>query len=193
MTHKLTPELVKGLFGFMCSSYHSKVVAKDGSAAMKAAGWALSLMRIEDQNEFLNDFSTTLGRTIYIPYVPGEACDGWPLEHQIASIVHEHLHVEQYNAGGWTWQWNYLTNPTKRAGYEAEAYATELETYYWYNKSHLDVHELASVLYSYGCSSADVAVTEAHLKACSAIAWAGGVIHAPSQKAIAWLNAHVPS
>lgn len=191
--HALTPALVIDLYGYMSSGYHSRVVQKGGSNAMQAAGWALDLMGIQDAQTFMKRYATTIGRTIYLPYAVGASQDPAVLAKEIATCVHEHQHVEQYDAGGWRWQWAYMTDPTARARYEAEAYATNLEMAYWYDGGHLDPAALAAKLRAYGCGTADIAVAARMLAASASIAWRGGIAHTPSRRAIAWLETHAPT
>jgi hypothetical protein len=191
--HALTPALVIDLYGYMSGVYHSKVVPKGTSGAMKAAGWALDLMGIQDAQTFATRYTTTIGRTIYLPYALGETQDSAVLAKQIGTCVHEHQHVEQYDNGGWRWQWAYLTDPSARARYEAEAYATDIEMAFWYNGARLDPYALAAKLKAYGCGAGDVAVAARILAASASIAWRGGVAHTPSRRAIAWLETHAPT
>jgi len=191
--HALTPALVIDLYGYMSGVYHSRVVPKGTSGAMKAAGWAFDLMGIQDAKTFMSRYTTTIGHTIYLPYVVGATQDPAVLAKEISTCVHEHQHVEQYDNGGWRWQWAYLTDPTARARYEAEAYATNLEMAFWYDGGKLDPVVLATKLLAYGCGTSDVAVTARMLAASASIAWRGGVAHTPSRRAIAWLETHAPT
>jgi hypothetical protein len=191
--HALTPALVIDLYKYMQGVYHTRVVQKGGSGAMQAAAWGLDLMGIQDKQAFMTKYATTVGRTIYLPYVVGATGDTAALARQVATCVHEHQHVEQYDAGKWRWQWAYLTDPTARARYEAEAYATNLEMAFWYDGSQLDPAALAAKLRAYGCSAGDVAVAARMLAASASIAWRGGVAHTTSRYAIAWLEAHAPT
>lgn len=188
--HVITPQVVVDLYGYMRGVYGTRVVQKGDSAAMQSAGWALDLMGIHDAKTFMSKYATTIGHTIYLPYEIGKTDDSAVLAKQIATCVHEHQHVVQYDAGGWRWQVAYLTDSTARARYEAEAYATNLELAYWYNKAKLDPVALAEKLVAYGCRAADVAVAKQHLQAAAFIAWRGGVAHEPSRRAIAWLETH---
>jgi hypothetical protein len=191
--HALTPALVIDLYQHMQRVYHTRVVQKGDSGAMAAAAWALDLMGIQDKQTFMTRYATTIGRTIYLPFVVGETGDLQELARQIAVCAHEHQHVEQYEVGKWRWQWAYMTDASARARYEAEAYAVNLEMAYWYDGTRLDPRALALKLRHYRCGAADVEVAARMLAASAAIAWRGGVAHATSRCAIAWLEAHAPT
>lgn len=106
-------------------TYGTRIVQKAESRLMRAAGWALQALGILRRDRFMADFTTTLGRTIYLPYPLGSG-DASPLV-QLRTLAHEHQHVVQEMLDGHWYYLRYAFSQRWRARYEAEAYATGLE------------------------------------------------------------------
>jgi hypothetical protein len=158
---------------------------------MLVAAQALRIMGILDAETFLRNYTTTIGRRIYVPFEPGRAANGWSLWDQIEVCVHEHQHVVQLDRDGWAkFCAKYLLSSASRAAYEAEAYACDMELCFWRSGEVLDPHTLANKLQSYGCSPGDIAVAEAALRSSAATVRRGGLINAATQKAVPWLSEH---
>ncbi len=187
------PIEVKAFWSHMLGLYQSQVVDKKSSSKMKLAGWFLEKMGILDRQSFLENFTTTIGRSIYIPYKIGEEKNGFSLWAQASICVHEHQHIEQLDREGYVaFSCQYLFSSSKRAAYEAEAYLCNIELHFWRYGKLLDPYLLAAKLKHYGCSKKDIAVTQAFLEEASDKVCQGEVITRASQQAIAWMNAHVP-
>lgn len=124
---KLTPELVRNFFAFMSKKYNSTFESKANAAEMKLISQALNYFSITDGAAFLSRFTTTIGKTIYIPFVIGIPDDNYSLLGQIIVCAHEHQHIIQSNkAGEAVFAMRYLLDPTWRASYEAEAYRVSM-------------------------------------------------------------------
>jgi hypothetical protein len=173
----------------MTQKYGSTVVAKSGSVPMQAAGWALEKMGIMDAPTFLRDYTTTIGKTIYVPFEIGEAPSAEARYQQIIVAVHEHMHVLQFTRDGkWVFGSRYLLSKAARALYEAEAYRCDIEMAYWRSAVMPSPKELAQKLEHYGCSPLDIEVAEKYLMASAQTIQRGGIVSEPSKEAISWLQ-----
>ena len=126
MTATLEPGDVRAFWDFMTQHYGTSVINKQDAIAMKVVARVLDTLGIVDRDSFLKEFTTTIGRRIYIPFTIGDASplDLWS---QIALCVHEHQHVVQHDKLGLRYELTYLASKADRARYEAEAYRSELE------------------------------------------------------------------
>lgn len=192
-----TPETVRAFWSYMQQEYGSKVIPKATSAEMKAVATFLDLVKIQDYDTFMKVFTTTIGRRIYIPFeigVPGD----YDLWGQIRVCVHEHQHVEQGDRDGWvTFGSRYVTSSSFRAGYEAEAFGSDMEMEYWRWGDSFDLNQFAQarplVLKSYGCSDDDIDQARATLTIRAGIVAQGIVANRSTQRAVDWLGNHAPA
>jgi hypothetical protein len=185
-TKKLTAQIVKDFAKYMTNKFGATIIDKNDAAGMKMIAMFLDMMGILHANDFMDDFSTTIGRRIYLPFVPGAATPS--LHAQVELIVHELQHVEQYNSSPFKFIRQYLLSDAKRAQYEAEAYSTNMEMYWWYCGKLLNYKTLAGLLYNYSCDADDVIVVVKHLRICGEVVKRGGVYNEVSKVAIKWLN-----
>jgi hypothetical protein len=188
MYTELTPELVKDFWRYMSEEYGTKIVTKKDSSFMSAVGSFLGLMKIQDKEKFMNKYTTTIGKTIYVSFEIGGTTDKNILANQISTCVHEHQHVVQYKKSGFDFMLEYLFQHDQRAKLEAAAYSTNMEIYYWYTGKMLDTAKLATKLSDYGCDKADIVVADTIMRTNAMVIKRGGIIHESSKKAIAWLN-----
>lgn len=112
-------EVVRALWDFMTREYGTRVIAKANAVEMQLVAQALGLIGVLDPEAFLRDYTTTLGRRIYVPFEPGRATEGRSLWGQLAVCVHEHQHVEQLDREGWfKFAGKYLLSSAGRAAFE---------------------------------------------------------------------------
>lgn len=169
--------------------YHTTVCSKASSVSMRVVGRALELMGIAAARDFLAHYATTIGRTIYVPFVPGTPAERWGLWDQILVCVHEHQHVVQLERDGRVrFSAKYLLSSARRAQYECEALRTTQELDHWYGAPARSPELLAHELLAYGCSDADVAVAKQYLELSARPVAAGGVVSATTKWAISWLE-----
>jgi hypothetical protein len=120
-----TPTQIVALYDEFQRAFGSRYASK-AADEMKLAAQFLERIGVLDAQQFLDDFCTTIGETIYLPYTPGVASERWPLKLQAKIALHEHVHVAQFRAGGWVYfGMGYLLR------FEAEAFASEWDYDQW--------------------------------------------------------------
>lgn len=190
---ELTPRQVMDFASHMKHVFGASIVRKEDALEMRLAARILEWAGIMPRDAFMNRFATVIGRTLYLPFVPGDAKTQEALWRQIVTLTHEMHHIVQRDREGCgRFEWMYLTSTAERARIEAEAYRTEMELTYWRTGRVPSPRRLASRLRSYGCSEADVAVTEVALTMSQAMVERGAVLSKATREALAWLQAHVP-
>jgi hypothetical protein len=176
------------------------VVQKDDSELMKVVGTLLDIFGVQDKEQFMKDFVTTIGKTIYPCFKIGEPThdDRWSLWAQVRVCVHECQHVVQGGREGWaTFDSRYVTSSSFRAGYEAEAYGADMEMEWWrLGPSRFDPYKFAQdrpqSLKNYGCKEAEIEQAIQTLTIRAGIVFQGAIETQASQVAIPWLEANVP-
>jgi hypothetical protein len=183
-----TPDEVRAFWAFLTAHYGTTVVNKADAVEMALVGAFLDQVGILDKTRFLARYTTTIGRRIYTPFVPGEGPDLW---HQMVIAVHEHQHVAQLDRDGWlAFTRGYLLRTATRARYETEAYRTHLELAFWRTGDLPSSGDLAAKLRNYGCTAEDVRVAEKVLRLSEPAIRHGAVLAAATRVALSWLNAH---
>lgn len=199
---QLTTDLVLDFWSYTQVAYGSEVRQKDNAAVMQIAARLLDVLGIQDREQFLSRFTTTLGHTIYIPFTLGIESSRFTLWSQIVICVHEHQHIVQGDRDGWAaFDTRYLTSSSYRAGYEAEAYGANLEMVAWHYKragvslteGEIVTHgaQLAAGLKHYGCTTEDIRMAQQMLMTRAQVIALGGVETESAQRAIAWLEARM--
>ncbi|MCP4677319.1 MAG: hypothetical protein GY854_17755, partial [Deltaproteobacteria bacterium] len=124
----ITPKLVEDFWRYFQNIYSTRVVQKATAKEMRAAGWFLDRLGTMDRKTFLANYTTTIGKKIYTPFIIGEPNDKWSLLAQLITCVHEHVHVDQSKRHGFArYAYRYLFSTAKRSMYEAEAYRSNME------------------------------------------------------------------
>lgn len=183
--------LVASFWAFMAAQFGTKIVHKPSAFEMRLAAWVLKRRGVMDPRTFLARYATTIGKRIYVPFVPGVAQPGWDLWHQMVVCVHEHQHVVQLKRDGRVRFFaRYLLRKPRRAGYEADALRSNLEMFWWRYGRLPDAKGLTSSLPHYDLGPADVTTAERVLRLSGATVSRGGVINRASGVALKWLNRH---
>lgn len=185
---EVNPQFVKDFWKYMSKNYGTTITNKHNSKFMSFIGSFLSSFGIMDKDIFLNDYATTIKKTIYLPFVIGDTVDKRELLGQIFLCVHEHQHVVQYNKYQKKYSAGYLFNHRKRAYFETEAYSTSIEIYYWFFKEILDTQYLANKLSSYDCDQKDIDRSKKSLDITVELVKTGKIYSESSKVAILWLN-----
>lgn len=193
-----TPQLVIDLWTYMQSVYGSDVIQKADSELMKLVAGFLDVAGIQDDETFMQRFTTTLHNNIYIPFELGVVSpQGYDLWGQICICVHEHQHIEQGTREGWVqFSGQYLTSPAFRANFEAEAYGCNMELEYWRRGTSLNPkaygQQRVEGLSSYGCNAAQIEQAKQTIALRADLLLQDGLENKCSQLAIAFLNEHAP-
>lgn len=189
-----TPATVRAFVEHMLAEYGGKLTPKADAWEMRAAGSLLGALGILTAKSFADDYTTTIGSTVYAPFHPGDEGTGWTRWSQIEVIAHECQHLHQKRERGLRHEADYLTSSARRAHIEAEAYAVNAALHHW----HHGVIESwwpgwrAESLRSYGCSAQDVEVATAHLRMIAGSVRRGVVVSHAARTAIMWLDEHAP-
>jgi hypothetical protein len=183
------PGDVKDFWAYMSQRYRTKVIQKSDAFEMKLVGQFLDRIGIVDNDAFMRNYTTTVGTTIYTPFIPGFTAPDWDLFSQIRVCAHEHQHVVQYKtAGALVFTWDYVTSTARRTLYEIEAYRTGMELTWRYLKQVQNVRAIAAGLKNYGCTADDVKVAEKALLLAIPTIKAGGLTTEVGRVAAEWLD-----
>jgi len=187
---KLTRDITRGYFKHMSKVYDTTYVHKQSDPNMKAIAFALDLMRIMDDEVFLENYAITIcsprRRLIYLPFKPGGRAV--PLLQQIELCTHEHHHVRQYDRLGVGHQTKYLFDADYRAHKEVRALRCNMEMHYKLTKRVLNPHLLAQSLKAYRLSNAQIRVVQKHLEEAARVVAQGGIHNHPSKVGWRWLK-----
>lgn len=177
----------------MAQRFDCIVINKNNSAFMRVVGQFLDGLKILDKERFLEQYTTTIGRTIYVPFVIGEESVEFPLLNQVSILTHECVHVCQYRDEDMTFVLAYLFDSMARAAYEAQAMAANMEIRMWNDSTidDIDCAKSAEKLRDYNCNDEEIQIVVPMLKTKKSIVSQGGLITEPGKVAISYLNAHI--
>lgn len=188
----ITPTIVRGLWAFLAGHYKTKVKAKATSAEVRVIAQMLDQMGVVDAGAFLTRQTTTLGKTIYIPFRLGVATPVHSLEHQLVTGAHEHQHVVQMNKDGLSFAAGYTLDTVKRTAYEAEAYRVTMTLTYYLNGSMPAPAEYAELMKNYGVTAKDRDFLAEYLRISIPAIRAGGIPDEATRLALQWIRAQAP-
>lgn len=177
-TNQRMYELIK----YLCKKHNAEVINKASATEMKLIGWALDLMGVVDKEYFLNNFATTIGNNIYLPFSIEK-----PTKRQIEVFVHELHHTRQFQRNP-KMPSQYILSSAKRAHFEARAMECDLEMHWYFYKKLLNIDALAYNLKFYGCTKTDINTVKKHLKSVAVTIKHGGIHNKVSKDAINWLQ-----
>lgn len=183
-----------GLWAYLSGHYRTSIVRK-GDSEMALVAMFLDNMGIVDRERFLSRYTTTIGQTIYVPFVIGDGDDA-ALWGQVVTAVHEHQHVEQAQRLGFaTFATAYLFDSSRRAAFEAEAYRTTLELHRWRYHETLtddDCDRIAGKLADYACTPEQIEFAAKYLKTSNKAIAAGAIVNDATKRAVDWLGTCAP-
>lgn len=188
----LQPEEVWAFWRFMQERFRTSVVNKRDALEMQLVAQALDALGVQSREHFLRNFTTTIGRRIYMPFDVGVPRGGWDLWSQIVVCVHEHQHVVQHDREGLSFEVSYLADRAARARWEAEAYRSNLELHFWRYGTTPSARRIAEALSDYGCRPEDVDVAAKSLALSAVSARRGAVMNEATHVALGWLDEHLP-
>jgi hypothetical protein len=161
----ITLEMAAGLWAHMSKVYGTEVIDKDDSAMMEAVGGFLGTFGVLDKTNFMENYGTTIIKNIYIPFRPGEISKRWYPAAQCSMCIHEHKHAWQSDdEGTFVFASAYLSKKSSRATYEAQAYSTNMEFWYWLTGRMNDPARYARRIKNYNCGDEEVAFVRDYLR-----------------------------
>lgn len=172
----------------METAYQSHHTSKSDSGMMKMIGRFLDGMGILDKDRFLENYTTTIGSVIYVPFRIGVTSTRYSLYSQLSTCVHEHQHVVQWRQNGLMFMLEYLTDSSRRAAYEVEAMQSSMEVQWWYRKTLPDIPRMAIKLVDYNCKKDDIMMAEKMLQSISKVVCKGAVTTNAGKTAIKFLQ-----
>ncbi len=183
---EVTPEILFALNAHLSAQFRTRLIDKDDAVEMQMVSQFLDDLGVMDSEVFLDRFTTTIGRTIYLSFDLGE---GENLLSQARTLAHENQHARQFvRDGGMKFSFYYLADSAKRAAYEAEAYTTTMEAHWLLTGELLDPVALADNLVYYAVTNADVATVEKRLSLVAKTIEAGGIITEAGKSVKVFLN-----
>jgi len=207
MSDKLSGTKVKEFWEYMSQHYDTTVLQKNSDLskilklkdfsldALKELGteiYAVALfldkLKVMDVGKFMNNYATTLGDRIYIPFEPGKKNKNYSLKKQMVICVHEHQHVLQFRKEPFAFAIRYLADRAQRAMFEAECYRCNMEIEYALTGTMPKAEGYAKSLKNYACTDEDIAVVEKALKLSAQTIKAGGVTTKASGVALKWMT-----
>lgn len=188
----LTPKHVVDFASFMSRRYNTSFVLKREAPEARFVASFIQLFASIEPEAFLEQWATTIGARIYLPFTPGDTEDPSKLWGQVLTITHETQHVIQHYREGLDYSMSYATQPARRALWEAEAYRTSSALWFWRHGWVLDPAEVLAPLASYGLGPHERAVAERYLRLSLVSIKRGLVLDDAARSAIAWLALNVP-
>lgn len=186
-------DAVRAFYAHMSDRFGASVQPKGTSGVMQAAAAGLALLGIQSREQFMSDYVTTMGRTVFVPYEVGSV-GAWSPWQQIATMAHECQHIVQSDATGLVKHALDYATPAGRTRLECEAYTTSMELHHWHYGSIEGwwMNETARGMRHYGVGEIDQAVMRRHLMAAAPIVRRGGFVTTAATVAIEWLDTHLP-
>ncbi len=184
---EITKTEVVDFYRHMTVRFGTKIIDKQSSIIMKIIGCIFQLFRVMTYEEFMNNFITTLGKRIYVPFTVGKKCQ-FSLWEQIKVCLHEHEHVSQSNKD-WLYPVKYLLSSRYRMICEAEAYSTAMEIDWWYCKGG-STQVYTKLLKKYLLTEKLIAEAEKIMLARWEAAKRGEISRGAMQIALTWLEDH---
>lgn len=157
---------------------------------MKLVGHFLDGIGILDKDRFLDNYTTTIGSVVYVPFKIGVTSDKHSLLSQMSTCIHEHQHIAQWQRDGLVFMLEYLTDSTRRAVYEVEAMNSSLEFWWWYSRTLPSINQMALKLTDYNCSHNDIILAERMLRTIAKTVRKGAVVTSAGKTAISYLQKH---
>jgi len=184
----ITPELVRKLWAEALDHFGAKSVDKEDSDFMEAVGGFLDGIGVLDKEDFLERFTTTIGRTIYRPFDIGVEDGGWDLESQVMILTHELVHCEQYEDGPVEFCVDYVVSRSARADFEAKAYAADMEINYFLTGELYDIPTRAASLLYYGLNQSHVDLVVSVMESISETVVQGASVNDVAAWVLNWLE-----
>ena len=167
----------------MGDKYDFSVHDKRKSGNMDRISRLLDMIGVQDRQAFMENYTTTLGDDVYIPFSLGKGRQR-EMVNQIITCVHEVQHVLQYRRNPMRFFSNYALSDAARTHYEVDAYRTNMEIWYYLKGTILSPRGLSKCLEGYGVSKGDIHVAEKHLRVSAKLLKHGVIVSGVSKDAI---------
>lgn len=175
MSIDLTPTEVIGLWAELESKFRLRLIDKQDSEEMVFLGDVLEQLGVMDQQQFLDGYATTIGRSVYLPFELGNS-DSRSLISQARTICHEAQHGHQHSTKGRSrWAIKYVADPAFRGAEEAEAMTTSCEVHFLLTGKVLDPRLQAEKLANYALGEDDIDTVAKRLNSAFKTVKAGGI------------------
>lgn len=184
---KLTPQIVRDYHAHVEKRYDVEIIYKADAEEMQAIAWSLDALGIKDKEWFLKHFAHTVGRRIYVPWLPGVGSAD-DLAYQVRVLNHELQHRLQNHGRIAQESAMYLASRPYRARQEMHAMKCDLEScFYLYGKP-MSVRKLVAPLKHYKLRWSDRRRVRKGLEAYNKMVAKGMVGTAPVKDCIRWLK-----
>lgn len=185
-----TSQQVKDFYAAAAKQYSAEFIDKASDRGMKIIAGFLDLIGVMDKTNFMEHCTTTIGAEVYFPYVPGTATPQYPLDEQVATLVHEITHVKQFDDDPIGFILSYLGSKSARAEYESQAYAADLEWCWKTTGKSYNIAQRAQSLLSYGLGQEHVDFMRQYLEVQDDVFRQGGAVSPVVQWAFKWFEEH---
>lgn len=187
----LTSKLVLDFYADAAKKFGAEYKNKNDSEFMKLVAKFLDSLNILKKEDFLNEFTTTIGTIIYTPFELGvDGSSGYDLWNQVSVLVHELVHVCQFKKNPAEFTILYIADKSDRATYESQAYGADLEMHWWMYGKGYDLKRRAQSLLSYGLSQEYCDYMEQFLATYNDVFQQGGSVSEVAKWAKEWLTEH---
>lgn len=158
---KLTKEKTIEVAKFLTEFYGAKIIKKSDAKEMKLVAKVVSKFTKIKSDEFMKDYSTTIGNRIYLNFEIGD--ESKPFEDQLGTLFHELGHVLQTKTDVMM-PILYLASVSDRAKYEAECWALNMEWKRYLGQPY-NIQKYAERILNYGGSKNHVTMIASLLEA----------------------------
>jgi len=194
MARSPTPEEVRALWQHLSEHYHSAFITHPSPRERRTLKRVLTRIGVRHLEAFLQSFTVTLGRRIYLPFEVGVPQKRWTLWRQIVAAACAHQCIAQMDAQcAVEYFRRYTASPIQRAQITAQAYTCELELTYWRTGRLPNTDQIAGRLKHVGCEGPEITMASLCLDvAAKRILIDHHLITEVGQRTVAWLNTHAP-
>jgi len=181
MKIELNPEIVCGLWDYMCRTHVLKVKSKSNSCLCKIIRPFTGLSK-----KVWKKVSTLLGRTLYTDIKPGIETEDTSLLGHCALITHECQHRIQNDLDP-AYPLKYAFSKRKRMEYEVDAYTCNMELYRELTNDLIPIDAILDKLRLYKLSESLLEAARVILKRRSEMVWKYGAITKAGKEALWYL------
>jgi hypothetical protein len=188
-----TPEIVKAFYEAGVKEFDVEIMKKTDSKKMELVAKWLNFWGVKDYKDFMENYTTTVGESIYNAFEIGVPGNGWGLVWQMTTLVHELRHVLQYRESKVLFPIDYATSRSARTHYECQAFAADMELWHWLTGRDYPIgNRVGSLLRGYNIKQMHADYAQVHLDTIHEIVKEGGVTDDIADWAITWCEENAP-